>query len=396
MFGANPEVDNFFVLDKTMTRTARETRTSYFGHEMPIRGGVSETPLVSVVISNYNYENFLKDAVDSALDQTYPNVEVVVVDDGSTDGSRATITSYGDRIVPVLKENGGQASACNAGFRASGGEIVTFLDADDVLLPDTLERVVAAFRSRPKVAKVQYRQRMVDARGKPTGELEPPARRPMPSGDLRKRLLELNEYIWPSTSGNAFAAEVLRRIMPIPEGLYRGIPDLHLCNLSAVFGEVISLRKPGTLYRVHGRNNFFDPARPVNLDLLRKVLLALEDNHMREKRLFGALYDVDTRTIGPRDMYFLCGRMVSLRLDPQGHPFGGETLWRLFVRGCGLSASFPDPEMPRSRKLLYLLWFAMMLLAPRPLAWSLAEMFFGTDNKGWLYTRLVSFLRKLR
>lgn len=363
---------------------------------MPISGGVSEKPMVSVVISNYNYESFLEDAVDSALNQTYPDVEVVVVDDGSTDGSRTTIASYGDRIVPVLKENGGQASACNAGFWASRGEIVTFLDADDVLLPDTLERVVAAFRSRPKVAKVQYRQRMVDADGKPTGELEPPARRPMPSGDLRKRLLEINEYIWPSTSGNAFAAEVLRRIVPIPEGLYRGIPDLHLCNLSAVFGEVISLQEPGTLYRVHERNNFFDPARPVNLDLLRRVLLALQDNHMREKLLFGTLYGVGTSTIGPRDMYFLRGRMVSLKLDPRGHPFGGETLRTLFVRGCALSVSYPDPEMRLGRKLLHLLWFAAMLLSPKPLAWSLAEAFFGTEKKGWLYTRLLSFLRKIR
>src|SRR5215208_2989974 len=115
-----------------------------FGHEFPYDKRVSESPLVSVLVSNYNYEHFLEEAVDSALKQTYSKLEVVVVDDGSTDGSRELIESYGDRVIPVLKENGGQASACNAGFRASKGEIVIFLDADDVLLPDTVGKVVAA------------------------------------------------------------------------------------------------------------------------------------------------------------------------------------------------------------------------------------------------------------
>src|SRR5215207_5228480 len=98
---------------------------------------------VSVVVNNYNYERFLREAIDSALEQTYPHTEVVVVDDGSTDGSREVIAGYGEQVIPVLKENGGQASAFNAGFEASGGEVVIFLDADDYLFPHTVERVVA-------------------------------------------------------------------------------------------------------------------------------------------------------------------------------------------------------------------------------------------------------------
>lgn len=62
-------------------------------------------PLVSIIINNYNYGRFLREAIDSALNQTYPHVEVIVVDDGSTDGSQEIITSYGDRVIPVLKEN---------------------------------------------------------------------------------------------------------------------------------------------------------------------------------------------------------------------------------------------------------------------------------------------------
>ncbi len=67
----------------------------------------------------------------------------------------------------------------------------------------------------------------------------------MPSGDMRQTIIEHGTYAWPSTSGNAFAAVVLRRIMPIPENVYRGMPDIYLCHLSALFGQVISLEKPG-------------------------------------------------------------------------------------------------------------------------------------------------------
>src|SRR2546428_10583836 len=95
--------------------------------------------LASIIINNYNYRRFLREAVDSALNQTYRNTEVIVVDDGSTDGSPEIIASYGDRIIPVLKQNGGQNSALNAGFSSSRGDVILFLDSDDVLLPTAVE-----------------------------------------------------------------------------------------------------------------------------------------------------------------------------------------------------------------------------------------------------------------
>ncbi|MGL5078202.1 MAG: glycosyltransferase family 2 protein, partial [Waterburya sp.] len=99
---------------------------------------MTSSHLVSILINNYNYGNYLPFAIESAINQTYSNTEVIVVDDGSTDNSQEVINSYRDRdrrIIPILKNNNGQGSALNAGFAVSKGEIICLLDADDRWLP---------------------------------------------------------------------------------------------------------------------------------------------------------------------------------------------------------------------------------------------------------------------
>jgi len=105
-------------------------------------------PLASILINNYNYGRFLDEAINSALSQNYPRKEIIVVDDGSTVNSREIISRYGDRIIPIIKENGGQASAVNAGVARCHGDILCFLDStifSGLIHPDKLERVAAAF-----------------------------------------------------------------------------------------------------------------------------------------------------------------------------------------------------------------------------------------------------------
>src|SRR5918997_1546606 len=111
-------------------------------------------PLVSILINNFNYGRFLAEAIDSALAQTYSPVEVVVVDDGSTDNSREIIASYGDRIRSVLKPNGGQGSTFNAGWAAAKGDVICFLDADDAFTPDKVARVVEVFQKEAGIGWV--------------------------------------------------------------------------------------------------------------------------------------------------------------------------------------------------------------------------------------------------
>jgi glycosyltransferase involved in cell wall biosynthesis len=102
-------------------------------------------PLVSVVIPNYNYAAYLRQAIDSVLTQSYANVEVIVVDDGSTDDSAEVLDSYGDRIRWFRQKNSGVSVARNRGIEEARGKYIAFLDADDFWRPEKLAHQVPLF-----------------------------------------------------------------------------------------------------------------------------------------------------------------------------------------------------------------------------------------------------------
>jgi len=115
-------------------------------------GATRAEPAVSVVIPAYNAEGFIAETLDSVLSQTFQDYEVVVVDDGSVDDTRGVVESYDDaRIRYVRQENGGASRARNRGIADSSGELVAFLDADDLWLPEKLERQVEVFRENPEL-----------------------------------------------------------------------------------------------------------------------------------------------------------------------------------------------------------------------------------------------------
>lgn len=350
-------------------------------------------PLVSIAVNNYNYERYLREAIDSALAQTYPHTEIIVVDDGSTDGSKELIAGYGDRVIPVLKENGGQATAINEGFAASTGEIMIFLDADDVLLPDTVERVVESFRANPGAAKVQFRLQVIDEHGNLAERFMPPAHRRMPNGDLLKHALRFFTYPRPPTSGNAFAAAPLRRIFPIPEEqreLYRISADLYINDLSVTFGSIVSLKGKGGLYRVHGKN-LHASVRSLDLPFLKRALLRCSYNRAKQKQLLEESRSVEIGEIGAWDLFFLRDRMIHLKLDPANHPFE-DSLVLLCGRGCVSSMIYPDIRW--HRRVLYALWFLAMPAAPSPLAETLAQSLLYPQGRKSLPGKLLAGLRK--
>ncbi len=214
---------------------------------------MSKLPLASIVISSYNYGRFLPDAIDSALGQTYANTEVIVVDDGSTDHSREVIAGYGERVRPVWKHNGGQASALNAGYRASRGEVVFFVDSDDLLLPTAVERVLPFFAD-PRVAKVHWSLWTVDDQGRRTGDV---VMSPLAEGDLAGAVIRDGPYgyLWPDTTGNAWARRFLERVLPMPEEEFRTCPDLYLCGLAPLFGTIGRIPEPQGCWRSHSQNH---------------------------------------------------------------------------------------------------------------------------------------------
>jgi glycosyltransferase involved in cell wall biosynthesis len=207
---------------------------------------------LSVLVNNYNYGDFVGFAIESALAE---NVEVVVVDDGSSDHSREVIEGFGDRVIAVFQENGGQAAAFNAGFAASSGEIVMFLDADDMLTPGAAAEIVAAF-DEPGIAKLHWSLSEIDRDGTVTGDLRPEVL--MPAGDLRQRMIEHGPlgHSNPPTSGNAFARSVLEQMLPMPEEDYRICADAYLVMLASIYGELRRSLVPLSLWRRHGANRY--------------------------------------------------------------------------------------------------------------------------------------------
>ncbi len=111
-----------------------------------------KTPTVSVVIGAYNAERWIEETIRSVLRQTWRDVELIVVDDGSTDATADVVRSFGESVRLLQKENGGSASARNAGTRAARGQYVAFLDADDLWLPTKLERQMPLFEDEPALA----------------------------------------------------------------------------------------------------------------------------------------------------------------------------------------------------------------------------------------------------
>lgn len=207
---------------------------------------------VSIVITCYNYADFVGAAIASALRQTIPAHQIIVVDDGSTDGSDDVIrAAYG--IDAVFKENGGQASAFNAGFVRATGDLVLFLDADDRLNPDAVERLGLA--DTRGFSRVQFGLETIDAAGRSTG-LYQTRRRPA-NGHLLGALLADGIFSFMPTSGNAFPRRSLDPLMPIPKEGWRICADLYLVLASATQGDTTEVDGVLGQYRVHGRNGYF-------------------------------------------------------------------------------------------------------------------------------------------
>jgi len=131
-------------------------------------------PRISIIIPSYNAGDYITEALDSILCQTYTDYEIILIDDGSTDNTRHVLDSYMDKINYIYQDNAGVSEARNHGLKLAQGEFVIFMDADDYFIKDDkLEQQIAVFDANPNLDIVQTGWQMVDETGKPLIDMTP-------------------------------------------------------------------------------------------------------------------------------------------------------------------------------------------------------------------------------
>lgn len=345
---------------------------------------------VSIVITNYNYAQFVGRCIESALAQTYPRVQVVVVDDASRDNSREVILRYADRVKTVFLEvNGGQAAAFNAGFNASTGDIVFFLDADDWLYPHAVARVVEAVADG--VALVQFRLHLVDGAERQI-DLLPPAEVAFDEGDVVPHLLARGRFECTVTSGNAFLRTTLAAVLPVPEDSFRISADGYLVTVAPFCGRVVALDEPLGAYAVHGNNNWTGAfGRVADASRFRRALDHDERRYEALKRRAALRGLRVTAQPGLADTQHLTSRLGSALLEPEKHPYPGDR--RLHLGLCGAAAS-RNSKLPRHMAVVLAGWFLALGTLPRPWAATLLRWRLDPVSRPERLSRAIAALRR--
>lgn len=207
--------------------------------------------LVSVVINNYNYGRYLLDCIDSVREQTDPNWELIIVDDGSTDESSSILGSLDYINCKIIRKvNGGQGSCYNIGFASSSGDVVVFLDADDRLEKSAVARIREI--ELRGISKIQGVMKLIDEYGESGSSLIP--QNYTTDAQIIKDIENFFLYVTPPGSGNFYTRSYLEQVLPIAETRWRISADLPLIALAPIYGRVLNLTFIVAFYRVHRAN----------------------------------------------------------------------------------------------------------------------------------------------
>jgi glycosyltransferase involved in cell wall biosynthesis len=317
---------------------------------------------VSIVIINHNYEAYLATAIESALSQTTPAHEVIVVDDGSTDASVALIRSFGNRIRPVLKPAGGHVSATNAGYAVATGGIVMFLDADDVLYPGCVAAVLANWQ--PGDAKIQFRLDTIDPSGADQNMPFPYFAPDLTPEAVHAQACAFGCYPWTVSSGNAFSKTLLDRLMPIDDSVIYRSPDGYLSKMAPLFGDVRSMQAILGAYRVHGRNAWaqdrggmrVEPIiRWLKFDIVLQrafeTIAAERGIQVKANGNFGATQHVEYR-------------LLAHRFARAQSPYYNDRA--VGIMRLGLVAALRSPNVNLRGRLIWCVWFLVVGFSPLP------------------------------
>lgn len=272
---------------------------------------------ISAVIPTYNYGRFLREAIDSALTQTHPALEVIVVDDGSTDDTPQVLASYGNRIRAIRQPNQGVGAARNTGIAAARGEYVAFLDSDDIWKPEKLERDAARFNADPGLGLVHCGAELFDSTGKTLSVSQP-----LLEGWVALDLLRLDRQVIAAPgSGTMVPRRVAEEIGGF-DGRLQPSEDWDFCYRVATRYRVGVVPEALVRYRLHGAGIHLNIPRMEN-----GMLMALEKAFQSpdaavqalRKHSYGRIHRVLAgcyfQSSEPRK--FLRHMIKSLRYDPR-------------------------------------------------------------------------------
>jgi len=303
-----------------------------------------------------------------------------VVDDGSTDSSHEVLEQYKSRVSLILKENAGQSSAFNAGFQASTGEFVAFLDSDDLLRPDAVALAVAAWDAQ--AVKVQFPLEVLDANGRTAGSVVP--RGKLSSGNLLREYLETGTYITPPTSGNLFSRAFLNSILPIPEKEWAHA-DAYINVCVPFYGAIVTINQPLGFYRVHGKSmSSVNSSSEIDVDRMRRMVgMALQAKAFLETLAIERGLKVSKAAVVSQWTHV----KLTLAITKLG---GSGRRTTLIPQLMTFSVSIAGArELTLLRKLQHLIWAISVTVLPRPAAAKLIGYAFDLTPRS-------RFLRLLR
>ncbi len=342
----------------------------------------------AVLISNYNYGRYVGGAIESALAQTYRDCKVVVVDDGSTDNSWEVIRSFGPRIQAIRQDNGGQGAAYNTGWRHNDADFALFLDSDDLLDPQAIERGVEAMRepcADQQVAMVCWPLRLIDRDGHARGGSTPYL---MHAGDVTPVIRRFGHYAGPPASGNLFRSHAVAPMFPVDANQWRRAADTVPFIAAPFAGSVKALGKPLGSYRLH---------RPPRLGVfgnvdssMRSALLIAEHRRLAVAQMLRTRLGIDLPGSFLPLPWMLRMRALSWRLDREQHPFVDDDAQR--IRTLTREALDEWPGYLPFETLLIKAWVAAALHLPRRLLLPMAATASSSTAKAAL-KRLLGGVR---
>ncbi|MEA2700738.1 MAG: hypothetical protein QOI66_5009 [Myxococcales bacterium] len=321
--------------------------------------GSGAPPRVSIVITCFNYAQFVAAAIEGALAQTYPMTEIVVVNDGSTDHSAQVISRYRERVRIIDQPNGGSVSALNRGFAESSGDIVMFLDADDLMMPEAAAEVVRAWH--PGCAKVQFDLSIIDGEGRDLGRRFCAFQPGYDAAAVRASFQRTGTYRWPVTAGNAYARWFVAPFFPL--AIDHGA-DGTLNTVAPLYGDVVTIPRALGSYRLHGNNMWAsrgsDTERMPERIRHRRIEIATLHEHAARKGV-----PLPAGDILDHELPFLNYRLTALKLGMDYDGKDADSVAGLLVRA---GRAVLGEGLPAKLKLAHLVWFVGLGLAPRPVA----------------------------